>query len=143
MAKVTRSIVIDAPVEKVFEYHTDPTNNPEYWPSFQAVMDIEENPAGGKNFGWTYKMVGIKLEGTTKTVEYIPNERWVTKTEGGVESTFTYTYEPEGDGTKLSMEVDYSIPVPVVGKLAESVVIKTNEREADTVLGNLKDILEA
>jgi uncharacterized protein YndB with AHSA1/START domain len=33
MAKVSKSITINAPVEKIFEYLTDQTNIPEIWPS--------------------------------------------------------------------------------------------------------------
>ena len=142
MVKLERSIFINAPVEKVFTYHADAHNSPEYWPSFVEVKDVETLPNGGQKFGWVYKMAGIKLNGSTTTPEYEENKKLVTKSEGGIDSTFTYTYEPEGDGTRFNMVVEYDIPVPVVGKLAESFILKMNEREADTVMGNLKDILE-
>ncbi len=143
MAKITREILINAPVEKVFEYHSNPMNQPEYWPSMLEVKDIEEQPGGGRNYNWVYKMAGIRLNGSTETTEFVENERIVTKSSGGVESTFTYTYKPEGEGTRLTMELEYVVPVPVIGKLAEGFILKTNEREADTVMGNLKDRLEA
>ncbi len=142
MAKITREILINAPVEKVFEYHSNPMNQPEYWPSMLEVKDVEERPEGGQNYNWVYKMAGIRLEGSTETTEFVENERIVTKGSGGVESTFVYEYKPEGEGTRLTMEVEYIVPVPVLGKLAEAFILKVNEREADTVLGNLKDRLE-
>jgi ligand-binding SRPBCC domain-containing protein len=142
MAKITRNITINAPVEKVFEYHTDPANNTEYWPSMMEVRDIEDHPSGGKKFNWVYKMAGVRFEGTTTPVEWVRNKRSVVESKGGIESTFVYNYEPEGEGTKISMELDYKVPVPVLGKLAESIILKTNEREADVIFGNLKDILE-
>lgn len=143
MATLEYSIFINAPVEKVFEYHTDPRNNPEYWPSFEAVKDIEELPSGGKKFGWVYKMAGVKFEGTSETTEFIPNQRYVYESKGGIESTFIYEYKPEGEGTRLSVEIEYTIPVPVLGKLAETIIVKMNEREGETTLANLKDRLEA
>lgn len=143
MAKITRNITIHAPVEKVFEYHTNPWNNPEYWPSMMEVTNIEDHPTGGKKFDWVYKMAGIRFEGTTTPVEWVQNKRLVFESKGGIESTFIYDYEPEGEWTRLNMEVEYKVPVPVLGKLAESIILKTNEREAETVLANLKDILEA
>ena len=143
MAKITRSIFINAPVEKVFNYHTDPNNNTEYWPSMVEVKNIEDHPTGGKKFDWVYKMVGVRFEGTTIPIEYVPNKRLVFETKGGIESTFVYDYELEGDGTRLSIEVDYTIPVPVLGKLAESFILKSNERETDTILANVRDICEA
>jgi len=143
MAKITRDILINAPVEKVFKYHSDPTNQPEYWPSMLEVKNIKELPGGGKKYRWVYKMAGIRLEGSTETTEFVENERIVTQTKGGVESTFIYQYKPEGEGTRLSLEMEYKVPVPVLGKLAEAFIVKVNEREADTVLSNLKDRLEA
>jgi uncharacterized protein YndB with AHSA1/START domain len=143
MAKITKSIFINAPVEEVFEYHTDPNNNTQYWPSMVEVKNIEDNPVGGKKFNWVYKMAGIRFEGTTTPIEWVPNKRLVVKSAGGIESTFVYDYTPEGQGTRLSMEVDYKVPVPVLGKLAESFILRSNEREADTVLANIKDICEA
>ncbi len=143
MAKITREILINAPVEKVFEYHSNPMNQPEYWPSMLEVKDIEEQPGGGWNYNWVYKMSGIRLHGSTETTEFVENERIATKSSGGVESTFVYEYKPEGEGTRLTMEAEYVVPVPVLGKLAEAFILKANDREADTVMGNLKDRLEA
>ncbi len=143
MTKITKDVLINAPVEKVFEYASNPVNQPEYWPSMREVKDIEERPEGGWNYKWVYKMAGIRLEGSTETTEFVENERLVTKSSGGVESTFVYTYKPEGEGTRLTMEAEYVVPVPVLGKLAEAFILKANDREADTVLGNLKDRLEA
>lgn len=142
MAKITRDILINAPVDEVFAYHSDPTNQPEYWPSMMEVRDVEELPQGGKKFRWVYKMAGIRLEGSTETTEFVKNKRLATRSKGGIESSFIYEYKPEGEGTRVSLEVQYTVPVPVLGKLAEAFVLKANEREADTVLGNLKDRLE-
>ena len=143
MAKITKSILINAPVEKVFQYHSDSTNQPEYWPSMIEVKDVKRLPGGGANFDWVYKMAGVRLKGSTATTEYVKNERIVTKSKGGIDSTFVYEYKPEGEGTRLTVEADYVVPVPVLGKLAEALIIKLNEREADSTLANLKDRLEA
>ncbi len=88
-------------------------------------------------------MAGIRLNGTTTTTEFEKNQLLTTKSEGAIDSTFSYTDQSEGDGTRLSMVVDYSVPAPVLGKLAETFILKMNEREADTVMANLKDLLEA
>ena len=143
MAKTTRDILINAPVEKVFEYASNPMNQPEYWPSMLEVKDVEEQPGGGRKYNWVYKMAGIRLEGSSETTEFVENERIVEKSSGGIESTFVYAYKPEGEGTRVTIEVEYVVPVPVLGKLAEAFILKVNEREADTVMGNLKDRLEA
>jgi uncharacterized membrane protein len=52
MARVEKTITIDAPIEKVFEYWTEPINLLEFWPSMVEVSDVQPSPHGGSNFRW-------------------------------------------------------------------------------------------
>ena len=143
MAKVKRTITINAPVDKVFGYWEEPSNRPEVWPSLVEIKDVRRLPSGGHSMRWVYKMAGVRLEGTTETTEYVANQRIVEKTKGGLESTLTWTFQPEDGGTKMTSEVEYKVPIPVLGKLAEAVIVKLNEHDADAVLANLKARMEA
>jgi hypothetical protein len=40
------------------------------------------------------------------------------------------------------VKVDYTIPIPVLGKLAEKLVLKRNQREAAGWMENIKDNME-
>lgn len=142
MAKITRSITINAPVDKVYAFMSVPTNLPEIWPSMIEVKDVQPSPAGGYNFSWVYKMAGVRFEGASETTESITNQRTVTKSTKGIQSTFVWTYKPEDGGTKLTLEVEYVVPVPLLGKLAEAFIVKQNEHEADILLANLKARME-
>ena len=142
MAKLTKSIIINAPVEKVFSYGSDSTNLPEIWPSLVEIKDVKHLPDGRTTDSWTYKMAGMQLKGTTIT-EYVENKSVISKTEGGVKSTQIWTFEPENGGTKVTFEVEYTVPIPVIGKLAEAIVVKMNDHEGDVLLANLKSRMEA
>lgn len=142
MAKITRSISINAPVEKVYAFMTDPSNLPEIWPSMVEVKDVQPAPAGGYNFGWVYKMAGTRFEGASEVTEFIANQRTVNKSTKGIQSTFVWSYEREDGGTKLTMEAEYVVPVPLLGKLAEAFIVKQNEHEAEVLLANLKARME-
>lgn len=143
MPKRETTITINAPVEKVFSYLQDePTNLLEIWPSMVEAKDVKRLPNGGTSFRWVYKMVGMRFEGTSEDIEYIANQRVVTKTRGGIDATYTWTFHPEDGGTKMTVEVEWSVPVPVLGKLAEALIIRQQEREFDLVLANLKDKME-
>ena len=142
MAKSEKTITINAPVEKVFSYIGAGTNLPEIWPSLVEVTDVKRLPNGGHSDRFVYKMAGIRLEGTGEDIEYIPNQRIVTKTTGGAESTQTWLFQPEAGGTKVTFKVEYTVPVPVLGKLAEVIIVKMNEREGDLLLANLKARME-
>ena len=143
MAKVEKTITINAPVEKVFDYIDQPTNLPEIWPSLMEIKDVQTLPNGGHTDRWVYKMAGMRFEGTTEGIEHVTNQRIVSKTKGGVESTQTWVFQPEAGGTKVTFEVEYTVPIPVLGKLAEAIIVKMNEHEGDLVLANLKARMEA
>ena len=142
MKKIVKSITIKAPVEKIINYLSEPTNLPEIWPSLVEAKDVQRLPDGGTKFRWVYKMAGIHLEGTSEDTEYVPNQRIVSKSKGGVESTQTWMFHPEGDETKVTFEVEYTVPVPVLGKLAEAIIVKMNEHEGEIILANLKTRME-
>ena len=138
MTKVEKTITVNAPAEKIYNYVGKVENLPEIWPSLVEVMDVESLPNGGNRNRWAYKMAGMRLEGSSEDTERVPNERIVSKTKGGIESIQTWTFRSDGGGTKVSFVVEYNVPVPVLGKLAEVIIVKMNDREADTLLANLK-----
>jgi carbon monoxide dehydrogenase subunit G len=142
MVKISRSIYINAPVEKIFTFLADPCNLPEVWPSMVATQVTGITHTGGQNFNWEYKMAGMRIQGESEVLEHIPNQKVITQSKKGIESKFIWRYQPEGKGTRLQVEVDYIVPVPLLGKLAESVVAKLNEHEADVLMENIKTRME-
>ena len=141
MANVQRTVTINAPVEKVFSYVEDPMNTPDWLPSMIEVRDV--NGSGvGQEYRWTYKMAGVSLQGESTVTEQVANERRVMQSKGGIVSTWRFNLVSLDNGTKLMLDIEYTIPVPVLGKLAEKLVLKRNEREADLAMANLKDNLE-
>lgn len=143
MAKVERSVVIHAPVEKIFGFAADPAHLPEFWPSMIAVKDVQPLPNGGHRFRWVYKMAGMRFEGASEDVEYVPNERLLQQSRGGIESTITWTFLSEAGGTRVTFLAGYTVPVPLLGRLAEAVIVKVNEHETEALLANLKSRMEA
>ncbi|MGB5267627.1 MAG: SRPBCC family protein [Polyangiales bacterium] len=142
MPTINSSTKIKAPVDKVFAYVTDPTNLAEWMVGITEVKDVTGSGVG-QHHHWTYKMVGIPLHGETTTSECVSNERWVTNSKGGATSIFTFTFAPHEGGTKLNVDIDYTIPIPVLGNLAEQLVLKRNQRDMDVSMENLKDNMEA
>ena len=141
MAKIKRSVTIKAPIEQVFAYTADPMSLTEW---MVGMMDVSDVSGSGPDlhFHWRYKMAGIPFNGETRFIEYVPNEHTVSQSKGGIPSTFRWTFTPEAAATKVDLEVEYTIPVPVLGKLAERLVLKRNEREADLWMENIKERLE-
>ncbi len=141
MEHIKKSISINAPVEKVFDYISNNAHEAEWMPSLVRVFDSTGTRVGDK-YKWKYKMAGIMLEGETDIMEVIPNKKYKTKTKGGIQSEFNFSFEPKGVGTELELDIDYKIPLPLVGKVAEKLVHSRNEREAVLGLQNVKEIME-
>ena len=138
MIKVKKQIHIDAPVEKVFDFITTPENLPEIWPSMIKTENKKSSPKGGYNFDWEYKMAGVPLRGHSKIIEFVPNERVVGENEGGIPAKLFWDYRADDGGMRLDLQIEYEVPMPVLGKLAEKVVRKINENELEVMLANLK-----
>jgi len=141
MAKIERNIAINVPIEKVFSYMSYPVNQLEWLPGLFKIQDIKGEGVG-QTSSWTYKMMGIPFKGKSECTEYIPNERIVIKTTGSVRSTWDFTLIAEGGMTSVSLSVEYTIPVPLIGKLGEKLILWQNEREADLAMDNIKKQLE-
>ncbi len=143
MAQIQKSILVNAPIEKVFNYLNDPSKLTEYWPGMIEVKDIQNLSNGGSFFNYVYKFAGFRFEGKSEDSEIVPLKRMVSVTSGGIESKITWELEKAEDGTKVLLDSQYTVPLPVVGKLAEAVIIKLNEHEVDQILANLKIFMEA
>ena len=137
MAKI-KTAVINAPVERVFGYIRETTNLPEVWPNLLQVRDVQRLPNGGNRSLCVYRMIGMRFELISEDVEYIPNRRIVSKTGGGIQSVLTWQFEPEDGKTRLSLEAEYTMPTPLLGRLAEGIVARINEKD----IGELVNILK-
>ena len=141
MAKIVRDTLIKAPLEKVFSYLTDPKNELEWLPSLTDVRDVVGQGVG-KKWEWSYKMFGISFKGNSEVTEQVDNEKYVYKTMGGINSNWTFSFKKEDDGTRLNLDIEYTVPVPVLGKVAEKLALGQNEKEANLAIDNIKSILE-
>ena len=144
MAVIERSIVVDAPADRIFAYLADPMTMLEYMPSLVDVRDVKTTEQGvGTEWRWTYKMAGLPFDGQGRVTEFERNRRRVIQTKGGIDSTWKWDFKSKNGATDLRLVVEYTIPIPVLGKLAESLVLGQNERMADLIMGNVKDCVEA
>ncbi len=140
--KIVRKVDINASVDRVYSFLTDPHHLVEVMPSLSEVANVDHKADGGHSFDYVYKMAGLRLHGHAATSSVEKNKRVIVKTSGGVPSTFDYAYEAVGKGMRLTLTVDYTIPGAVLAKLADPIVHRLNENEAETFLQNLKNRME-
>ena len=140
MVCLKKSVVIDAPTDRVFAYVTEPATMSEWLPSMVEVQGIIGTGAG-QQYTWTYKYGGLLLRGQSTVVECVPNELSVTQSIGTISSVWTIRVEPHEEGTTLTIQIDYDIPTPVLRKLAERGVVRRDTRTLELALTNVKEML--
>ena len=102
--QVKSSGAIDNTPETVLGYIADVRNRTFYLPSLKAITDVQGEPTSASTtWKWTWVLIGMEFTGTGKSVAYEPGKRYAFKTDGGIDSTWTYTVAPEGKGTRLTL----------------------------------------
>ncbi|MEN8262916.1 MAG: cobalamin-dependent protein [Nitrospirota bacterium] len=144
-SRITRTILINAPLNKVFEYVTNPANWTRYVTSLVDVRNIsDKNLKTGSTYEWTYRMLGINLDGQGKIIEFRKNKKFAMEMEGSFPIRETFHFDRDGDSTSLKFEIHYDVPGKVLGVIANRLVIeKLNVKEAVAVLNKVKAICEA
>lgn len=143
-SRISRSIKINVPLKKVFEFVTDPSNWPRYVTGLVNVKDISApGSVSGMTFQWTYRMLGINLNGKGKVLEYDMDKKFVVEIRGAFPVRETFLFEEDAGTTSLTVVINYRVPGGVFGVLANKFLVeRINIREADTVLRKLKALCE-
>jgi hypothetical protein len=143
MIKSELSVQINASPEQVFARLSNPMNSVEDVPSIIEVKDIK-GQGKGMTYVEVYKMAGVRLAINTTVSELIPNKQYTEQYEVmGKKGTRTCQVEPCDGGCRLSVILQYEVPIPLIGKLAEPLLKKLNERDFQTTLDTVKSRLEA
>ena len=144
MAKLSESIIINAPIEKVFAYVTDPANGKKFIPGIIEQTNILPKTAKvGQKWDWHVNLIGAEFRGKAEVVELEPLKKWVIKTWGDADSFRTYIFEPSDGGTKLTIEVERTTLKGALAMLASVVVDGIHQVNLKQSLAKLKQILEA
>jgi uncharacterized membrane protein len=143
MTTFIRDVTVKAPVDRVSQFIVDPHNLTEIWPNFIDITSIKKSKANeGYNYDWTYKMSGQRFEGKAETIDFVPREHLVTRSDKGLVSTITWKFQPAGQETRLTLKFEYEIPKSLLNKVNEKIIVQENEHELDAMLENLKTRME-
>jgi carbon monoxide dehydrogenase subunit G len=141
--QVKASGVISNTPDAVLGYIADVRNRTFFLPSLKSVANVKGEPASATTtWTWTWVLLGMEFVGTGRSVAYQPGKSYSFKTEGGIQSTWSYTVAAEGKGTRLTVQVDYEPPSGVLARLRGDPQAR-HQAEVDHVLQNLKAILDA
>jgi uncharacterized protein YndB with AHSA1/START domain len=137
------SITINRPMEDVFAYVADVTNDPAWHTDILGAEKKSEGPIGmGTVWHTRFKpSMGIS-EADMEVVAFEPNQKQVMKGEvGPMHPTLTYLFEPADGGTKFTRRIQ--IGISGFMRVMEPVMRLVSARRNRTFVENLKRVLEA
>ena len=145
MLRFEKSLVVNAPLEKVFTYSADPLHLPDYWVGVDAVKDIQRLPNGGYRFTSIAKTLGLRGESMTEEPEFVPNDHITAKVRNlGMDFTFTASFERvAGDKTRLSTVFAYTFAAEIEAKIGVAALAVYFDHTLDLTAANLKACIEA
>jgi len=142
MTEISKEILIEASVEKIYNYVSEPKNIPQFWPGVLEIKNVKLLTNGGYSYLWTYKAAGIRFTGKGEGVDVTPNLRLISKNIGIIESLIAFTFRSIDHQTKVTLTVNYLIQLPVIGQLSQNTFVKIYEPTVEMVLNNLKTKFE-
>ena len=147
MARLTKSIMIDAPAAQVYAFAHDPRHWAEWFTALSGPQDLTGDGSPGTIGEFTYKMAGIHFP-ITITVDETSEQPgyYVCKTSftGPIAGSQVFTYTLKGTQTEVAADVEYTVPGKALGRIADHLVIeRMEEHAAENVLANLKALVEA
>jgi carbon monoxide dehydrogenase subunit G len=145
MTVIDHSIVINAPIERVFELLDEPSRLPDYVPGVRRIDEIRRSDQRiGDSFRAHYAVLGLELPIAFTTIEYAKPRTIVLQMDGALIGTYALTLKPEGRSTGVNLRVQYHMKGGILGQAMDSLVVeRLNEKNAEHFLENLKIISEA
>ena len=142
MYKFEKSILINRPLQDIFDFTSNPANNAQW----QSVVSAEWTSDGPPGVGSTAKsqvrFMGLKMEEKNKITHWDPPNQYSFKLMLKIGTNeITNKFESRGDGTQLTTVVQmeltgfYKLIEGLLGKLSEKTIISSR--------GTLKQILES
>ncbi len=147
MSNVKKSIFIAVPVDKFGAYAKNPKDWPQWYVHLSGPDELEGDGGAGTQAEFKYSMLGIHLPVTIKVVECNTSPEkhyWRGIVEGGIAATQTMTAIAKDGGSEATLEIEYTIPGNILGKIADALILeKIQENATMATLENLKAICEA
>ncbi|MFU1781432.1 SRPBCC family protein [Haloarcula japonica] len=128
---------LDAPVETVFAFMDEPSNQAAVTPSLSRAERIERLPNSGNRAAYEYRMFGVSFTGEVRATTYEPPERIVYEMRGDLTGRIAWRFEPERGGTRLTYAADYEVPGPLPEFLFAPLIGWYNRREVRRLLENV------
>lgn len=144
MAKNQHSVVIGAPVEKVFAFAADFENDPLWRAEVQRMEYTSERPIGvGSLAVENARVLGQTLETTTVTTDYEPNRRVAAESVSGpVPIVASRDFEAVPGGTRFTYTLESDTGGVLLFRFVQPILTRWYQKRIESYLRILKGFLE-
>ncbi len=136
-----KTININAPVERVYEFWKNPHNFPHFMTNVREVRDL-----GNGRSQWTVAgPAGLSVKWNAVVTELIPNKIIAWKSEPGsaIANAGIVRFDPnDGAGTRVTVRMSYNPPAGAIGHAFAKVFGANPKREMDQDLLRMKTMIE-
>jgi carbon monoxide dehydrogenase subunit G len=146
VAKLERTIEIDASPEEVYDVLTDPQCLGEWVTIQEKLLEAPDTPLEeGDCIVQQMKVVHrkFKVSWDVEVADRPSKVRWSGKGPMGSKARATYELSSNGDGgTRFHYTNEYDLPGGPIGKLVGRAMTSASGKEADATLKRLKEFVE-
>lgn len=146
MSGFSGTAVIDRPIEEIFAFLADGTNDKKFSPRVQSIEKVGDGPVGvGTVFRSTVKDAGMTTQREFELTEVkAPTKiRWTERSKNSITvPTGGYDLEPSGEGsTKMTIHNEFE--GHGIGKLLLPLAARAAAKDAAAFAGRIKAAVEA
>jgi uncharacterized membrane protein len=137
---IQKTLLVGAPVERVYEFWTDYENFPLFMSNVREVQDL-----GGGRSRWVVSGPGgLPIEWDSVLTEQVPGETiaWRSRPGSMLENAGAVRFRPEGEGTRVDLRLCYSPPAGGAGQAMAELLGSDPRAKLNEDLGRLKALLE-
>jgi carbon monoxide dehydrogenase subunit G len=143
MAEFAHSVEIEAPVEYVFEFDSDPENWTRTMPGLRDLEIVEETEQSVRMTA-VNEMLGQSIEIEMERTIVEPNEHYRVTIEGDeVSGEINNHFAETDDGTRIDHRGDFDFGDSLFERLIAPVALRYNERQFRNHLQHVKELVEA
>lgn len=138
---IRKTIEINCPVERVFEFWANYENFPKFMSNLKEVRDV----GAGRSHWVAVGPAGIPVEWDARITSLKPNEQLSWRSDPGsrVDNSGNIRFEANPDGTtRLDIRISYRPPAGAVGHVVARIFGADPERAMSEDLARLKSLLE-
>ncbi len=127
MTMIKLEFDVDRPLSEVWQFGLDSSRIPEWQFDISAVKDISGPIAGvGHAYTLVYRMWGRDFDSPVQITRFEPPHTMQTSGKTPIGGFFRSTthMEPVGSGTHVDWQMDYQLPLGIIGTLLDYLVFR-------------------